>query len=141
MEKRSSEVKQQIRSQQETEVSRAEELQEKMQQEIKDLRRKDAELQQLSLTDDHVHFLHNYPSMSHLRDATDSRSSIKIRPLSYFEDVTSSVSELRDKLQNVLSEEPEPRTRAGFLKYSCQITLDPNTANMYVSLSEGNRKA
>ncbi|KAF7641032.1 hypothetical protein LDENG_00298640, partial [Lucifuga dentata] len=82
MEKRSSEVKQQIRSQQETEVSRAAELQEKMQQEIKDLRRKDAELQQLSLTDDHVQFLHNYSSMSRLRDATDS-ARIKICPLSY----------------------------------------------------------
>ncbi|KAF7660050.1 hypothetical protein LDENG_00289010 [Lucifuga dentata] len=89
MEKRSSEVKQQIRSQQETEVSRAEELLEKMQQEIKDLRRKDAELQQLSLTDDHIQFLHNYPSMSCLREATDS-ASIKIHPLSYFEDVISS---------------------------------------------------
>ncbi|KAF7644882.1 hypothetical protein LDENG_00214000 [Lucifuga dentata] len=142
----------QIRSQQETEVSRAEELQEKMQQEIKDLRRKDAELQQLSLTDDHVHFLHNYLSVSRLREPTDS-ASIKIRPLRYFEDVTSSVSELRDKLQNILTEEwtkisetltdvdvllpqpePEPKTRAGFLKYFHQITPDPNTANMHVSL-------
>ncbi|KAF7642786.1 hypothetical protein LDENG_00250750, partial [Lucifuga dentata] len=33
------------------------------------------------------------------------------------------------------------KTRAGFLKYSHQLTLDPNTANIRVSLSEGNRKA
>ncbi|XP_072567655.1 NLR family CARD domain-containing protein 3-like [Paramormyrops kingsleyae] len=33
------------------------------------------------------------------------------------------------------------RTRPGLQKYSCQLTLDPNTANRYVSLSEGNRKA
>ncbi|KAF7647876.1 hypothetical protein LDENG_00165300, partial [Lucifuga dentata] len=128
-----------------------------MQQEIKDLRRKDAELQQLSLTDDHVQFLHNYPSVSRLREPTDS-ASIKICPLRYFEDVTSSVSELRDKLQNILTEEwtkisetltdvdvllaePEPKTRDEFLKYSRQITLDPNTANTRVSLSEGNKKA
>ncbi|KAF7648613.1 hypothetical protein LDENG_00153980 [Lucifuga dentata] len=144
MKKRRSEVKQQIRSQQETEVSRAEELQEKMQQEIKDLRRKDAELQQLSLTDDHVHFLHNYPSVSRLREPTDS-ASIKIRSLRYFEDVTSSVSELRDKLQNILTEEwtkiSETLTDVDVLLYSQQITLDPNTVNKWLLLSEGNRKA
>ncbi|XP_026017236.1 tripartite motif-containing protein 16-like protein, partial [Astatotilapia calliptera] len=35
---------------------------------------------------------------------------------------------------------PEPKTRAGFLKYSREITLDPNTANTHLLLSEGNRK-
>uniref|UniRef100_A0A4W5Q7P9 FinTRIM family, member 11 n=1 Tax=Hucho hucho TaxID=62062 RepID=A0A4W5Q7P9_9TELE len=35
---------------------------------------------------------------------------------------------------------PEPNTREEFLKYSCQLTLDPNTANRYLRLSEGNRK-
>uniref|UniRef100_A0A3Q2GG69 B30.2/SPRY domain-containing protein n=1 Tax=Cyprinodon variegatus TaxID=28743 RepID=A0A3Q2GG69_CYPVA len=34
----------------------------------------------------------------------------------------------------------EPKIRAEFLKYSQQITLDPNTANIFLSLSEGNRK-
>uniref|UniRef100_A0A3B4WFK2 B30.2/SPRY domain-containing protein n=1 Tax=Seriola lalandi dorsalis TaxID=1841481 RepID=A0A3B4WFK2_SERLL len=34
-----------------------------------------------------------------------------------------------------------PRTRAYFLKYSQEITLDPNTANTLLLLSEGNRKA
>ncbi|XP_048856703.1 NACHT, LRR and PYD domains-containing protein 3-like isoform X2 [Brienomyrus brachyistius] len=34
----------------------------------------------------------------------------------------------------------EWRTRPGFQKYSCQLTLDPNTANRYLSLSWGNRK-
>ncbi|XP_027893383.1 tripartite motif-containing protein 16-like [Xiphophorus couchianus] len=35
---------------------------------------------------------------------------------------------------------PEPKNRAGFLKYSCRIRLHPNTANKYVLLSDGNRK-
>nr|XP_024656530.1 tripartite motif-containing protein 16-like [Maylandia zebra] len=162
IQKRSSDVKQQIRSQQEAEVSRVKELQEKLEQEITELKRKDAELKQilkqLSHTEDHIQFLHNYPSLSALSESTDS-SSINIRPLSYFEDVTAAVSEVRDKLQDILREEwtnisltvtevdvllsdpPEPKTRAGFLKYSCEITLDPNTANKQLLLSEGNRKA
>ncbi|XP_026152561.1 tripartite motif-containing protein 16-like [Mastacembelus armatus] len=157
LEKRLSDVKQQIRSQQETEVSRVKELQEKLEQEITELKRKDADLKQLSHTQDHIQFLHNYPSVSALSEPTDS-SSINIRPLRYFEDVTAAVSELRDKLQDILREkwtnislaltevdvllpQPEPKTRAGFLQYSQEITLDPNTAHTQLLLSEGNRKA
>ncbi|XP_030259172.1 tripartite motif-containing protein 16-like [Sparus aurata] len=158
MEERRSDVKQQVRSQQETEVSRVKELQEKLEQEITELKRKDAELKKLSHTEDHNQFLHNYPSLSALSESTHS-SSINIRPLNYFQDVTAAVSELRDKLQDVLREtwtnisltvtqvdvllsnpQPEPETRAGFLRYSREITLDPNTAYTQLLLSEGNRK-
>ncbi|XP_017163005.1 tripartite motif-containing protein 16-like [Poecilia reticulata] len=157
LQKRSSEVKQQIRSQQETEVSRVKDLQEKLEQEISELKRKDTELEQLSHTQDHNQFLLNYPSLSALSESTHS-SSINIHPLRHFEDVTAAVSELRDKLQDVLRDSwtnislmvtevdvllsgPEPKSRAGFLRCSCKITLDPNTANKWLVLSEGNRKA
>uniref|UniRef100_A0A3Q2ZPK9 Tripartite motif-containing protein 16-like n=1 Tax=Kryptolebias marmoratus TaxID=37003 RepID=A0A3Q2ZPK9_KRYMA len=145
IQKRSSDVKQQLRSQQETEVSRVKELQEKLEQEITELKRKDAELEQLSHTEDHNQFLHNYPSVSALSESTHS-SSIKSRPRRHFEDVTAAVEELRDKLQDVLRDMwtdislRVSETRDGFLKYSQEITLDPNTANRYLLLSEGNRK-
>ena len=155
MKKRSSDVKQQIRSQQQTEVSRVRELQERLEQEITELKRRDHELKQLSDTEDHNQFLHNYPSLS-LSESTHS-SSIRIRPLRNFEDVTAAVSQVRGQLQDILSEtetetlqivsqvdvlqpQPEPQTRADFFKYSQEITLDPNTANKYLLLSEGNRK-
>ncbi|XP_014878384.1 tripartite motif-containing protein 16-like [Poecilia latipinna] len=155
--KRRSDVKQQIRSQQETEVSRVKDVQEKLEQKITELKRKDAELEQLSHTEDHTQFLLNYPSLPALRESTHS-SSINIRPLRHFEDVTAAVSELRDKLQDVLRDtwtnieltvtdvdvllsEPEPKNRDEFLKYSQEITLDPNTADRVLLLSEENRKA
>ncbi|CAB1432017.1 unnamed protein product [Pleuronectes platessa] len=78
--KRSSDVMQQIRSQQETEVSRVRELQERLEQEITELKRKDQELKQLSDTEDHYQFLHNYPSLTPLSRSTYS-SSIRIRPV------------------------------------------------------------
>ncbi|XP_060907447.1 tripartite motif-containing protein 16-like [Labrus mixtus] len=158
MKKRRSDVKQQVRSQQQTEVSRVRELQEKLEQEITELKRRDAEMKKLSHTQDHNQFLHDYPSLSPLSESTHS-SNIKIRPLRFFEYVTAAVSEVRDKLQDVLREkwtnisqtvtevdvllpepEPEPKTRAEFLKYSCDITLDPNTAHTQLLLSDGNRK-
>ncbi|XP_044224392.1 tripartite motif-containing protein 16-like [Thunnus albacares] len=159
IQERSSDVKQQIRSQQENEVSRVKELQEKLEQEITELKRKDTELKQFSHTEDNNQFLLNYPSLSKLSASTNS-SSINIRPLRYFEDVTAAVSELRDKLQDILREKwtnislavtevevllpdskTEPETRAEFLKYSCEITLDPNTAHTQLLLTEGNRNA
>uniref|UniRef100_A0A8C6LFT9 Tripartite motif containing 16 n=1 Tax=Nothobranchius furzeri TaxID=105023 RepID=A0A8C6LFT9_NOTFU len=63
---------------------------------------------------------------------------------------------LKDKLQDILRDTwtnislrvtevdvllPEPTTRDDFLKYSCEITLDPNTAHNWLKLSKGNRKA
>ncbi|XP_059210703.1 tripartite motif-containing protein 16-like [Centropristis striata] len=151
--KRSSEVKQQIRSQQETQVSQAKELEEKLQQEITELQRKDTDLQKLSHSEDHLHFLNNYPSLSRLSESQDL-PSVENCPLPSFEDVTAAVTEARDKVNAVLSEEGTkislavtevdvlpPRTRADFMKYSTQITLDPNTVNKYLSLSNRNRKA
>ncbi|XP_028457924.1 E3 ubiquitin/ISG15 ligase TRIM25-like [Perca flavescens] len=113
LEKRSSDVKQQVRSQQKSEESRVRELQEKLEQEITELKRKDAELKKLSHTEDHTQFLHNYPSLSPLIQSEAKRTYTQ----------------------------PEPKTRAEFLKYSREITLDPNTANKNVLLSKGNRKA
>ncbi|XP_037608453.1 E3 ubiquitin/ISG15 ligase TRIM25-like [Sebastes umbrosus] len=137
IEKRSSDVKQQVRSQQKSKVSRVKELQEKLQQEITDLRKRDTELEQLSHTEDHTQFLQNYPSLSNLA-VSEKSSSINIRPVRHFEDVTAAVSEARDKLEKILS---ESMTMADFLQYSCQITLDPDTADTLLLLSEGNRKA
>nr|XP_029131544.1 tripartite motif-containing protein 16-like isoform X2 [Labrus bergylta] len=112
MEKRRSDVKQQVRSQQQTEVSRVRELQEKLEQEITELKRRDAELEKLSHTQDHNQFLHDYPSLSPLCESTHSSSFTQ----------------------------PEPKTRADFLQYSCDITLDLNTAHTELLLSDGNRK-
>ncbi|KAM9322983.1 tripartite motif-containing protein 16-like [Pholidichthys leucotaenia] len=156
IQKRSSDVKQQVRSQQETEVSRVKDLQEKVEQEISELKRRDAELEQLSHTEDDTQFLHSYTSLSAVCESTHSPST-HVLPLRYFEDVTAAVKELREKLQELLTDtwtnislivnvvddlqpQPEPKTRAEFLKYSQEITLDPNTVNRYLLLSEENRK-
>ncbi|XP_040028018.2 tripartite motif-containing protein 16-like [Gasterosteus aculeatus] len=155
IEERSSGVKQQVRSQQRAEVSQVKDLQEKLQQEISELKRSDAELQELSHTEDLNQFLQRHSSLSKPRESTQL-PSVKIRPPSYFEDVTVSVSQVRDKLQELLKDKwPEVlrtvtevdgllpqqlRTREEFLQYAYQMTLDPNTSNSGMVLSEKRRK-
>ncbi|XP_037644576.1 tripartite motif-containing protein 16-like [Sebastes umbrosus] len=155
IQQRSSDVKQQVRSQQKTEVSRVKDLQEKLEQEIAELKRRDAELEKLSHTEDHNQFLQNDSSLSHLSEFTELPST-KIRPLQYFEDVAAAVSDVRDKVQDVLSKKwpkilrtvtevdallsQQLRTREEFLQYACQLTLDPNTAPSWMVVSEQRRK-
>ncbi|XP_045072820.1 tripartite motif-containing protein 16-like [Coregonus clupeaformis] len=155
IERRRSEVKELIRAQEKAQVSQAEGLLEQLEQEIAELRKRSTELEQLSHTEDHIHFLQSYQSLSGTSVSSDL-PSIVVRPLQYFGDVSKTVSELREKLEDVLKGEwtkisttvnivdvvlpPEPKTREQLLQYSCQLTLDPNTADTLLSLSKGNRK-
>ncbi|XP_060947925.1 E3 ubiquitin/ISG15 ligase TRIM25-like [Limanda limanda] len=103
VERRSSDVRQKIRTQQQTEVSRVRELQKTLEQKLTELKRTDDEMKQLSDTEDHIQFLRFYPTLSILRLSTHS-SSIRIRPLRNFEDVTAAVAQVRDRLEDILTE-------------------------------------
>ncbi|XP_053716096.1 uncharacterized protein LOC128755998 [Synchiropus splendidus] len=146
LQRRMSDVEQQIRSRQETEAARVRGLQEPLEQEIAELKKKDAELQQLSLTDSHLVFLQNWSSPSEVSEDTLS-SRTHVRPHCCFEEVTAAVSASRERLQDLLRDTCTnislmlaPQTRAEFLRFSRDITLDPNTAGSWLLLSEGNRK-
>ncbi|XP_071207844.1 poly(ADP-ribose) glycohydrolase-like isoform X4 [Salvelinus alpinus] len=121
MEERRSEVKELIRAQEKAEVSRAEGLLEQLEQEIVELRRKDAELEQLSHTEDHIHFLQSYQSLSSPSVSSDL-SSIIVCPRQYFGDVNKSVSELRVKVEHLLKGEwTKISTTAGHNNHSSQM--------------------
>ncbi|KAL0198468.1 hypothetical protein M9458_007008, partial [Cirrhinus mrigala] len=57
IERSCSEVTQMIRDQEKAAIGQAEGLIERLEQEMDDLRRRDTELEQLSHTHDHIHFL------------------------------------------------------------------------------------
>ncbi|XP_042634402.1 tripartite motif-containing protein 16-like isoform X3 [Cyprinus carpio] len=149
-----SEVTQLIRDQENAAVRRAEGQLEQLEQEIEDLRRRDAELEQLSHTDNHICFFQSFQSLSVPPGSTDS-PSITVSSRLSFDDVGKSVSHLRDKLENFCREEiekiscrvtyivviptSEPKTREDFLQYSRQLNVDLNTVNKLLCLSKGNR--
>ncbi|ROL46237.1 Tripartite motif-containing protein 16 [Anabarilius grahami] len=138
------------RDQEKAAASRAEGRLERLEQEINDMRRRDAELEQLSQTQDHIHFLQSFQSLSTPPESTDVNDD-PFSSLSSFDGVRESVRPLRDKLEDFCKEELKkisdrvsstnivPRTRNDFLQYSHQFTLDLNTANKHLRLSENNR--
>ncbi|XP_042607612.1 tripartite motif-containing protein 16-like [Cyprinus carpio] len=139
-----------IRDQEKAAVSRAEGRLERLEQEINDLRRRDAELEQLSHTQDHIQFLQSFQSLSAPPESTDLNDDL-FSSLVSFDDLRESVHQLRDKLEDFCKEELKkisdretltnivPRTREDFLQYSRQLTLDLNTVNKLLRLSESNR--
>ncbi|XP_076126749.1 tripartite motif-containing protein 16-like isoform X1 [Alosa pseudoharengus] len=154
IERRRSEVTELIRAQEKAEVSRAEGLLKQLEQEIAELKRRDAELEQLSHTEDHINFLKNFQSVSPQSQSKDL-SSASVSQSWSFEAVKKSVSTLKGQLEDFFKQEvlkisaavsdvqavfTEPVTREEFLKYSCHFTLDPNTAHRRLHLSEGNRR-
>ncbi|XDV28046.1 hypothetical protein PO909_031450 [Leuciscus waleckii] len=164
IERRRSEVTRMIRDQEKDAVSRAEGLLKRLEQEIDDLRRREAELKQLLHTDDHIHFLQSFQTLSKPLESSGvprvTGSSVHL-----YNDVRKSVSQLKDKLEKFCKEEMEkicgqvirivlincviflviyiniipnyePKTREEFLQYFRQRTLDLNTVNKHVHLSE-----
>uniref|UniRef100_A0A9J7Y296 Tripartite motif-containing protein 16-like n=1 Tax=Cyprinus carpio carpio TaxID=630221 RepID=A0A9J7Y296_CYPCA len=139
-----------IRDQEKTAVSRAEERLERLEQEINDLRRRDAELEQLSHTQHHIQFLQSFQSLSAPPESTDVNDDL-FSSLFSSDALRESVHQLRDKLEDFCKEELKkisdretltnivPRTRKDFLQYFRQLTLDLNTVNKRLRLSERNR--
>ncbi|XP_051984016.1 E3 ubiquitin/ISG15 ligase TRIM25-like [Xyrauchen texanus] len=148
-----SEVTQLIRDQEKAAVSRAEGLLKRLEQEIADLRRRDSELELLSHTDDHILFLQSSKSLSDPPGSTDL-PRIAVSSLFSFDGVNKSVSKLKENVEHFCRVEiekiservtyieiiptPEYMTREEFLQYFCKFTLDSNTINECLCLSEGN---
>ncbi|KAL7376811.1 hypothetical protein ABVT39_016290 [Epinephelus coioides] len=141
IEKKRTDMKQQIRSRQKSEVSRVKELQEKLQQEITDLRQGCDQLKKLVQTENYTQFLRSYPSLPNLTNFKES-PSIKIHPVRHFEDVTAAVSEAGKKLQDTCNKEwnkisktvtevdvllpQNPQTRAELSQYAAHTHLHPS---------------
>ncbi|XP_051727972.1 tripartite motif-containing protein 16-like protein [Ctenopharyngodon idella] len=156
IERSRSEVTQMIRDQEKAAVSRAEGLLKRLEQEIDDLSRREVELEQFSHTDNHIHFLQSFQSLSEHLESTDV-SSVTVSSVLSYKDVRKPVSQLKEKLEKFCKEEMkkisgrvrniniissnEPKTMEEFLQYSHQLSLDPNTVNKHVHLSEDNTVA
>ncbi|KAM9323446.1 E3 ubiquitin/ISG15 ligase TRIM25-like [Pholidichthys leucotaenia] len=171
IEKQSSEVKELIKVQERAAVSQAEEVLEKIQRDTEVVRRSGAELEKLSHSEDHVHFLQKCKSLHFHTKPVEIPSTNALLYLMY-KTMREALADLKETLEETLEREfsrvsekvtslkesshvstsekikaqetdipynTEPKTRADFLQYYSDITLDPNTANSYLIFSDGRR--
>ncbi|KAM4611608.1 tripartite motif-containing protein 16-like [Polymixia lowei] len=134
IERRSREVKELIRDQEKTAVCRAEGLLLQLEEEIAKLRRNQTDLEKLSHTDDHIHFIQNFQSLLRPSGSPDL-PSIVVGPLRYFRDVSDAVSDLRDKLENILKDTwPRISATGSWKEYETRnMSLQRNIVSSYMS--------
>uniref|UniRef100_A0A8C5FUA0 FinTRIM family, member 83 n=1 Tax=Gadus morhua TaxID=8049 RepID=A0A8C5FUA0_GADMO len=163
IEKMQQEMSKLISSNKRAALSNAEGHMDRLTHEIADLKRRDNEITQLSRTEDHIHFIQTdaeeLPTVSvnpyfSFGQITKSVSDIK-QQLSEFgnEELVkmAKTGEWRPvTTQGLLGIKlavyrsmptQEPKHREDFLRFACQLTLDPNTAYRQLYLSRNNRKA
>uniref|UniRef100_A0A4W4ESX7 Tripartite motif-containing protein 16-like n=1 Tax=Electrophorus electricus TaxID=8005 RepID=A0A4W4ESX7_ELEEL len=138
IEKKRCEVRELIRDQEKTELSRVQGLLGQLEQEIADLKRRDTELEQLSHTEDHIHFLQSFPSLCVSSGSVESYS-ISIHQHPSFDGVKKSLSDLKEQIETFCKEKfnkisphgrrnntilpSEPKTREDFLKSHRHLIL------------------
>uniref|UniRef100_A0A4W6BTC1 FinTRIM family, member 67 n=1 Tax=Lates calcarifer TaxID=8187 RepID=A0A4W6BTC1_LATCA len=94
------EVRELIKAQEKTSVSQAEQLLDKIQKEIAELKRSEAELDKLSHTEDHINFLQSCQSL-HAPPVLSALPSVTVDPNLTFGPVMTAVSDFKGLLQEV----------------------------------------
>ncbi|XP_039608527.1 tripartite motif-containing protein 16-like [Polypterus senegalus] len=147
-------LKQRIREQEKRETKKAEGVMEQLEKEIEELKRREAELKELSETKDHLHFLQTFSS--HCVLPADGHS-LSLTVTTYFSS-KDLLNEMKKNLEKISQQvimtstpsgheapiftllPPEHQSREEFLQYFCPLTLDINTAHRQLHLSDGNKK-
>ncbi|XP_072245002.1 E3 ubiquitin-protein ligase TRIM65-like [Leuresthes tenuis] len=168
LERRRTEMKELIRAQEKAEIARADNHLQSLQRQIAELRRRDAELERLSNTQDQ-NLISQMCQAVRCPLAAESGSSLTISPHLSFGPVRKAVSELKEQLQSLYQTEFPSLTSAvksvnllqmktarkveacgsasvsaldnrnDLLQYFFPLSLDPFTAHKELSLTEGNR--
>ncbi|XP_039598617.1 tripartite motif-containing protein 16-like [Polypterus senegalus] len=135
-----------IRDQEKREMEKAEGVVKQLEKKIEDLKRREAEVKELSETKDHLHFLQTFSSRYVLPTEGDTLSFTVTAEFSS-EDLRKELSGLTKSVEKISQwvfmtrtpsaheapvfalQPPEPQSRDDFLKYFCPLTLDINTAH------------
>ncbi|KAK7881240.1 hypothetical protein WMY93_029649 [Mugilogobius chulae] len=148
-------VEQQVWTHEKAEEGKLQELSNKLDLELKNLRISQAELNTIAQTPDHNFFLRKFAALSNEIQTNDLPIMDNEKTIQFSDKVAITVADLVDNLKlaltqglaEILSEpraqstQPDPKTREDFLRYSCQVTMDSYTAHSLISLSDGDRRA
>ncbi|XP_067267658.1 E3 ubiquitin-protein ligase TRIM39-like isoform X2 [Chanodichthys erythropterus] len=124
-----------MEEQQKAAEKQEEELIEELEQEITELKMRNTELEQLSHTEDHLHLLQIHSSLCSSRN-TRNWSEISVKTDESQETLRRALTQLQDTLQEKLTQTDLKRMQ----QYEVDVTLDPDTANPYLILSNDGKQ-
>ncbi|XP_078138080.1 E3 ubiquitin-protein ligase TRIM21-like [Centroberyx gerrardi] len=127
-----------IEEKQKTTEKQAEGFIKELEQEISELMKRTAEVEQLSRTEDHLHLLQSFPSLNpppHTKDWTE----VSVHRSSYEGTVRRAVAQLEETLRKEMEKLLEAELKR-VQQYAVDVTLDPDTANPYLILSDDGKQ-
>ncbi|PWA14958.1 hypothetical protein CCH79_00014205 [Gambusia affinis] len=148
-----SEINQMIMANMQAAMTQADGYVERLEQEIMELQRRDAELRQILETEDNIHFLQNFPTLCVPPEAMVPK--VLINPQFSFGEISKTATEMKESLDDIckkelskisktVSETPVyillPRNRDKLLKDAVRLSFDSNTVYKELVLSDGNQR-
>uniref|UniRef100_A0A3B3XIV1 FinTRIM family, member 83 n=1 Tax=Poecilia mexicana TaxID=48701 RepID=A0A3B3XIV1_9TELE len=145
-----SEINQMIMANMQAAMTQADGYVERLEQEIMELQRRDAELRQILETEDNIHFLQNFPTLCVPPEAMVPK--VLINPQFSFGEISKTAIEMKESLDDICKKElnkisktvpsrvdfQEPKSRTDFLR--CKLSFDSNTVYKELVLSDGNQR-
>ncbi|XP_073673166.1 tripartite motif-containing protein 16-like protein [Garra rufa] len=144
------EVMEMIKAKEQMELDEAHGFMEKLEQEIAEVKRRDAEYDTLAHLDDKTQFLKSYETLCSQPELVTS-PAVLVNPDFCFEMVSRKLTCLNEDIKDVCQKKleklsnkmthlkfiptPEPKIKEQFLEYSGPLTLDQNTAHRNLSIS------
>ncbi|XP_029998270.1 E3 ubiquitin-protein ligase TRIM39-like [Sphaeramia orbicularis] len=127
-----------IQEKQRSTEKQAEDFIKELDQEICELEKRSTEVKQLSGSEDHLHFVQRFTCVK-AAPSMKTWTKVSVRPPSYEGTVVRAVSELEDKLTEDMKKVFEAELKR-VRQYEVDLTLDPDTANPYLILSDDGKK-
>ncbi|XP_071393872.1 E3 ubiquitin-protein ligase TRIM21-like [Centroberyx affinis] len=127
-----------IEEKQKTTEKKAEGFIKELEQEISELMKRTAEVEQLSRTEDHLHLLQSFPSLNtppHTKDWTE----VSVHRSSYEGTVRRAVAQLEETLRKEMEKLLEAELKR-VQQYAVDVTLDPDTALPSLILSDDGKQ-
>ncbi|XP_063042584.1 E3 ubiquitin-protein ligase TRIM58 isoform X1 [Engraulis encrasicolus] len=109
-----------------------------LEKEIADLRRRNVDLEHLARTEDHIHFLQKFPDIC-THPVTKDWSGTSVHTEQCVGTIRRAVMRLEDTLEEEIDKLAENELKR-VQQYAVDVTLDPDTANPWLQLSEDCRQ-